>query len=115
MNTDHYWIGYPHTKTSGAFKAYYLIQFGFWIQQIYVVNTDMKRKDYWAMLIHHFITCALIGFSYFMHLTRIGNAILCVMDVSDVFLAVSRLEEQLSQLCILRPVARIMHTYLYLI
>ncbi|KAF9349853.1 sphingosine N-acyltransferase lag1 [Mortierella sp. NVP85] len=91
MNTDHYWIGYPHTKTSGAFKAYYLIQFGFWIQQIYVVNTDMKRKDYWAMLIHHFITCALIGFSYFMHLTRIGNAILCVMDVSDVFLAIPKI------------------------
>lgn len=90
MNTDHYWIGYPHYKLSGAFKAYYLVQFGFWLQQIYVVNTDMKRKDYLAMLIHHFITCALIGGSYVFHLTRIGNAILVVMDVSDVFLAVSR-------------------------
>lgn len=89
MNTDHYWIGYPHNKLSGAFKAYYLIQFGFWLQQIYVVNTDMKRKDYIAMLAHHFITCTLIGWSYSCHLTRIGNAILVVMDVADVFLAVS--------------------------
>ncbi|KAF9397513.1 sphingosine N-acyltransferase lag1, partial [Podila epigama] len=24
LNTDHYWIGYPHDKISGAFKAYYL-------------------------------------------------------------------------------------------
>lgn len=92
LNTDHYWIGYPHNKLSGAFKAYYLVQFGFWLQQFYVLNTDMKRKDYMAMLIHHFITSALIGFSYIAHLTRIGNAILIVMDVSDVFLAVSPLQ-----------------------
>ncbi|KAF9107040.1 sphingosine N-acyltransferase lag1 [Mortierella sp. GBA35] len=91
LNTDHYWIGYPHHKLSGAFKAYYLVQFGFWLQQIYVVNTDMKRKDYMAMLIHHFITCALIGGSYAAHLTRIGNAILVVMDVSDVFLAIPKI------------------------
>ncbi|KAF9957357.1 sphingosine N-acyltransferase lag1 [Mortierella alpina] len=91
MNTDHYWIGYPHYKLTGAFKAYYLVQFGFWLQQIYVVNTDMKRKDYMAMLIHHFITCALIGGSYVFHLTRIGNAILVVMDVSDVFLAIPKM------------------------
>ncbi|KAI7818702.1 TLC domain-containing protein [Gamsiella multidivaricata] len=91
MNTDHYWIGYPHNKLSGEFKAYYLIQFGYWLQQIYVVNTDMRRKDYWAMLIHHFITCTLIGCSYAAHLTRIGNAILVVMDVSDVFLAIPKI------------------------
>ncbi|KAF9159507.1 sphingosine N-acyltransferase lag1 [Mortierella sp. AD011] len=91
MNTDHYWIGYPHHKLSGAFKAYYLVQFGFWLQQIYVVNTDMKRKDYWAMLAHHFITCTLIGWSYAFNLTRIGNAILVVMDVADVFLAVPKI------------------------
>ncbi|ORY89582.1 TLC domain-domain-containing protein [Lobosporangium transversale] len=90
MNTDHYWIGYPHYKITGAFKAYYLIQFGYWLQQIYVVNTDMKRKDHLAMLIHHFITCTLIGWSYVTHLTRIGNAILVVMDVSDVFLAIPK-------------------------
>ncbi|KAF9317401.1 sphingosine N-acyltransferase lag1 [Podila horticola] len=91
MNTDHYWIGYPHNTPSGAEKAYYLIQFGYWLQQIYVVNTDMKRKDYMAMLIHHFITCSLIGFSYMVHLTRIGNAILVTMDVSDVFLAIPKM------------------------
>ncbi|KAG9067953.1 sphingosine N-acyltransferase lag1 [Linnemannia hyalina] len=91
LNTDHFWIGYPHNKPNGAFKAYYLIQFGFWLQQFYVLNTDMKRKDYMAMLIHHFITSALIGFSYIVHLTRIGNAILIVMDVSDVFLAVPKM------------------------
>ncbi|KAF9413872.1 sphingosine N-acyltransferase lag1, partial [Entomortierella beljakovae] len=91
MNTDHYWIGYPHNKSAGLNKAYYLVQFGYWLQQFYVINTDMKRKDYWAMLIHHFITCALIGGSYALHLTRIGNAILVVMDVSDVFLAIPKI------------------------
>ncbi|KAG0298342.1 sphingosine N-acyltransferase lag1 [Dissophora globulifera] len=91
MNTDHYWIGYPHNKISGIFKTYYLVQFGFWMQQFYVLNTDMKRKDYWAMLAHHFITSALIGGSYSVHLTRIGHAILIVMDVADVFLAIPKI------------------------
>ncbi|KAG0281511.1 sphingosine N-acyltransferase lag1 [Linnemannia exigua] len=91
LNTDHYFIGYPHYKLPGTTKAYYLVQFGFWLQQFYVLNTDMKRKDYMAMLIHHFITSALIGFSYIVHLTRIGNAILIVMDVSDVFLAIPKM------------------------
>ncbi|KAG0225321.1 sphingosine N-acyltransferase lag1 [Actinomortierella wolfii] len=91
MNTDYYWIGFPFDKLNGAMKAYYLIQFGFWIQQFYVLHTDMKRRDHNAMLIHHFITSFLIGGSYYFHVTPIGNAILVIMDVADVFLAVPKM------------------------
>ncbi|KAG0269765.1 sphingosine N-acyltransferase lag1 [Actinomortierella ambigua] len=91
MNTEHYWIGYPFDKLNGAMKTYYLMQFGYWMQQFYVLHTDMKRRDHNAMLIHHFITSLLIGGSYFFHVTPIGNAILAIMDVADVFLAVPKM------------------------
>jgi acyl-CoA-dependent ceramide synthase len=38
----------------------------------------------------HFVTLWLIGWSYTMDLTRIGIAVYVTMDVSDIFLAVSR-------------------------
>ncbi|KAF9975664.1 sphingosine N-acyltransferase lag1 [Actinomortierella ambigua] len=91
MNTDHYWIGFPFDKLTGAMKAYYLVQFAFWLQQFYVLHTDMKRRDHNAMLIHHIITSLLIGGSYYFHVTPIGNAILVIMDVADVFLAVPKM------------------------
>ncbi len=70
-------------------KRYYLIQFAFWAQQIVVVNIEERRKDYHQMLTHHLITCFLIFASYAHHLTRVGNVILCLMDIVDVILPVS--------------------------
>ncbi|KAF9922761.1 sphingosine N-acyltransferase lag1 [Mortierella alpina] len=97
MNTDHYFIGYPHAEMCGGLKAYYLMELGFWVQQIYVVNTDSKRKDYLAMLLHHVITCTLIGLTYALHLTRGGNAVMVVMDISDVFLAIAKVLKYLGR------------------
>ncbi|KAF9928539.1 sphingosine N-acyltransferase lag1 [Mortierella alpina] len=90
VNTDHYLVEYPNQEMCGALKAYYLIELGFWVQQIYVVNTDSKRKDYLAMLLHHFLTCTLIGLAYALPLTRAGNAVMVLMDISDVFLAIAK-------------------------
>ena len=40
------------------------------------------------MSVHHVITIALIVGSYACNLTRAGNVVLCLMDLSDIFLAV---------------------------
>lgn len=74
---------------NGLLKQYYLIQFAFWLQQILVVNIEERRKDYSQMLTHHIITCILIFSSYGHHHTRVGNVILCLMDIVDVILPVS--------------------------
>lgn len=42
------------------------------------------------MSVHHVITIALIVGSYACNLTRAGNVVLCLMDLSDIFLAVRR-------------------------
>jgi very-long-chain ceramide synthase len=76
---------------TGILKWYYLVQLAFWLQQIVVVNIEEKRKDYAQMFTHHIITSALIIASYGYYQTKVGNAILCIMDVVDLLLPVSAL------------------------
>jgi len=88
FDTTYFWKGYPHVEMSGLFKWYYLVQLAFWIQQVFVINIEKKRKDFAEMLAHHAITISLIYFSYLMNFTRIGNAVLCTMDFVDIILPV---------------------------
>jgi very-long-chain ceramide synthase len=72
-----------------ALQFYYLVQGGFWMHQLLVLNLEAKRKDYEQMFAHHIITIALLVSSYVTNFHRIGNAILCLMDPSDILLSVS--------------------------
>ncbi|KAJ3374091.1 sphingosine N-acyltransferase lag1 [Allomyces arbusculus] len=90
MNTEQFWIDYPHKFLTGEFKAYYLLQLAFWIQQMFVVHIEKPRKDYAQYVVHHLVTCALLVSSYLCHFTRIGNAVLVTMDVADIFLCAAK-------------------------
>jgi acyl-CoA-dependent ceramide synthase len=90
FNPAQFWIGYPHILISGRMKWYYLVQLGFYIHQVYVLHIEKRRKDHYAMLSHHIITCALIISSYCVNFTRIGNAVLCCMDLADILLSESK-------------------------
>lgn len=70
-------------------KGYILAQWAFWLQQIIVINIEERRKDHWQMFSHHIITTALISSCYCYCFTRIGNCILVIMDVVDLFFPVS--------------------------
>jgi acyl-CoA-dependent ceramide synthase len=70
-------------------KAYVMVQWSFWIQQILVVNIEDRRKDHWQMLTHHFVTVTLVSASYAYNQTRVGSLILWLMDVIDLFFPVS--------------------------
>ena len=41
------------------------------------------------MFTHHIFTCALLLTSYGIYEERVGNVILCIMDLGDILLAVS--------------------------
>jgi very-long-chain ceramide synthase len=82
------WAGYPQVENSGTFKGYYLVELAFWLQQVFVLNIEARRKDFWQMLAHHLVTCTLIFMSYTYNVTRVGNAILTIMDFSDILLSV---------------------------
>jgi very-long-chain ceramide synthase len=85
------WKNWPVREMDGLAKWYYLVQFAFWLQQIVVVNIEERRNDHWQMFTHHIITCALIFTSYGYHQTRVGNLILCAMDIVDIILPLAKI------------------------
>ncbi|KAI4182869.1 MAG: hypothetical protein L6R41_005727 [Letrouitia leprolyta] len=91
LDTRQMWTNWPNREMDGLFKWYYLVQFAFWIQQIVVVNIEERRKDHWQMFTHHIITCILMFTSYGYHQSKVGNTILCLMDVVDILLAFAKL------------------------
>lgn len=88
MKFSELWTEWPLREVDGTFKWYYLAQYAFWIHQIFVLNIEKRRKDHYQMFAHHIITCSLIYTSYVYHMTKVGNLILCIMDVVDILLPV---------------------------
>ena len=83
------WSDYPKASMTGTFKFYYLAQFAQWLQQIMVINIEERRKDHWQMFTHHIVTLLLMFGSYGCYQTKVGNVILCLMDVVDLIFPVS--------------------------
>ncbi|KAF9439164.1 sphingosine N-acyltransferase lag1 [Entomortierella beljakovae] len=92
-DTTYYWRDYPNMQVEATMKWYYLVQLGFWFQQICLalLGIEKRRKDFAEFMIHHVITCLLVGFSYIMNFTSIGHAVFCTMDFSDIVLAVCKM------------------------
>ena len=84
------WRTWPQREMEGIAKWYYLVQFGFWLQQIAVVNIEERRKDHWQMFTHHIFTCSLIFTSYGYHQYRVGTLFLAIMDFADIILPLAK-------------------------
>ncbi|KII95096.1 hypothetical protein PLICRDRAFT_33926 [Plicaturopsis crispa FD-325 SS-3] len=91
--TENFWIDYPHWDMQPELKRYYLMHSAYWCQQLIVLllGLEKPRKDYYELVAHHFVTLWLIGWSYLINLTLIGNAVYISMDIPDAFLAFSKL------------------------
>ncbi|KAH9062696.1 longevity assurance proteins LAG1/LAC1 [Lactarius vividus] len=91
-NTKHFWIDYPHWQMTPELKRYYLMQASYWCQQLVVLLSGLEkpRKDYKELVAHHLVTLWLVGWSYGINLTLIGNAVYTSMDIPDVFLAITK-------------------------
>ena len=89
FNLRELWTDWPTRDMDGLFKWYYLLQFAFWLQQMLVVNIEERRKDYAQMFNHNVVTAGLIFTSYGYHHSRVGNAIMCLMDIVDILLPAS--------------------------
>ena len=89
FNVREVWTNFPNPRMDGLMKWYYLVQLAFWLQQIFVINIEERRKDHWQMFSHHIITCILVSASYSIYQVKVGNTILCIMDLVDTIFAVS--------------------------
>ncbi|XP_073236842.1 ceramide synthase 6-like [Porites lutea] len=65
---------------------YYLFETGFYLSLIISLFVDVKRKDFWQMVVHHIVTVLLLVFSYYSGFFRIGSIIVLLHDLADIFL-----------------------------
>jgi len=93
FNTTAFYENFPHREIDIWEKAFYLLQASFWGQQaiVLMLHLEKRRKDFEELVFHHVVTVALIWLSYRFHFTHIGLAVYITMDVSDFFLALSKL------------------------
>lgn len=92
FNCTPQWSEYPQWKMTASLKTYYLLHSAYWLQQFLVLalRLEKPRRDYTELVVHHFVTLWLIGWSYLINLTWIGNLVYLTMDWSDVFLAFAK-------------------------
>ncbi|KIM98393.1 hypothetical protein OIDMADRAFT_167214 [Oidiodendron maius Zn] len=90
LNMQELWTDWPQRELDGLMKGYILGQLSFWIQQVLVIHIEDRRKDHLQMLIHHFVTIALVSASYAYHQTRVANLILVLMDVVDLIFPLAK-------------------------
>ncbi|ODQ67290.1 longevity assurance proteins LAG1/LAC1, partial [Nadsonia fulvescens var. elongata DSM 6958] len=95
MDIKQVWLNWPHHEMTILFKAYYLIQLGCWLQQIFVLNIEERRKDHFQMFSHHVVTCLLTIGSYYYYYTRVGHLILVLMDIVDILLSLAKMMKYL--------------------
>ncbi|WWC93633.1 hypothetical protein V866_000468 [Kwoniella sp. B9012] len=97
--TEYFWIDYPHKQMTWELKTYYLVQAAYWIQQtiLLAAKIEKPRKDFKELVAHHIVTLWLIGWSYNLYLTYIGVSIFVTMDVSDIFLALAKCVNYVSE------------------
>ncbi|EXJ83025.1 hypothetical protein A1O3_06842 [Capronia epimyces CBS 606.96] len=93
FNTTSMFQGYPHREHEGLLKAYYLLQASYWAQQaaVLILQLEKPRKDFRELVAHHIITLTLIWLSYRFHFMHMGLAVYISHDISDFFLATSRI------------------------
>ncbi|KAK1599149.1 TLC domain-containing protein [Colletotrichum navitas] len=91
-NTRGMYEHFPHLTHNAGFKFYYLFQAAYWAQQAIVLLLGMEkpRKDFKELVGHHIVSLALIGLSYRFHFTYMGLAVYSTHDISDFFLATSK-------------------------
>ena len=85
------WVGYPYQPVSQDAYYYYMLCGGYYISLMAVVGTDIRRKDYWAMVLHHAVTVILITGSYMVNMVRIGTLVLAIHDITHINLQLAKL------------------------
>ena len=86
----HCWYGYPWHPVSPAVWWYYMTAMTYFWSLCVSQFIDVKRKDFWQLMVHHVTTLALMAFSWTCNLTRMGTLVLLVHDCADVFLEAAK-------------------------
>nr|XP_033795042.1 ceramide synthase 5 isoform X2 [Geotrypetes seraphini] len=90
-DTRECWYNYPYQELTPGLYYYYIMELAFYCSLMFSQFTDIKRKDFLMMFLHHLTTISLIAFSYVNNMVRVGSLVLCLHDASDYFLEAAKL------------------------
>eukprot|EP00758_Cryptobia_borreli_P003353 Tbor_TRINITY_DN3695_c0_g1::TRINITY_DN3695_c0_g1_i2::g.409::m.409/K04710/CERS; ceramide synthetase len=82
--------GSPHIP-SDDIRHYYSYELGFFLAEFVAIFVETKRSDFLQYVIHHIVTIFLLFFSWVSYEHRIGTYVLLIHDLSDIFLASTKL------------------------
>uniref|UniRef100_A0A8C2U8L9 Ceramide synthase 5 n=3 Tax=Coturnix japonica TaxID=93934 RepID=A0A8C2U8L9_COTJA len=90
-DTRQCWYSYPFQPLTSRLYYYYILELAFYWSLMFSQFTDIKRKDFLIMFVHHLATIGLITFSYMNNMVRVGTLVLCLHDASDFLLEAAKL------------------------
>ncbi|XP_053564329.1 ceramide synthase 5 isoform X1 [Bombina bombina] len=90
-DTRQCWYNYPYQPLTPGLYYYYIKELAFYWSLMFSQFTDIKRKDFLIMFIHHLATVGLISFSYVNNMVRVGTLVMCLHDASDFLLEAAKL------------------------
>ncbi|XP_005999359.1 ceramide synthase 5 isoform X2 [Latimeria chalumnae] len=90
-DTRECWYNYPYQPLTTGLYCYYIMELAFYWSLMFSQFTDIKRKDFLIMFVHHLATIGLISFSYMNSMVRVGTLVMCLHDASDFFLEAAKL------------------------
>ncbi|KAG8452729.1 hypothetical protein GDO86_004501 [Hymenochirus boettgeri] len=90
-DTRQCWYNYPYQPLTSGLYYYYIMQLAFYWSLMFSQFTDIKRKDFLIMFVHHLATISLISFSYVNNMVRVGTLVMCLHDASDFSLEAAKL------------------------
>ena len=72
-------------------RIYYVTLFGYYLNHTLTQFNDPKRKDFWALCLHHIVTLLLIVLSYKSGFSSIGVVLAMCHEPSDLLLAIAKI------------------------
>ncbi|XP_070596632.1 ceramide synthase 5 isoform X1 [Erythrolamprus reginae] len=90
-DTRQCWYNYPYQPITSDIFYYYVFELAYYTSLMYSQFTDIKRKDFFIMFVHHVATVGLFTFSYINHMVRAGTLVICLHDSADIFLELAKL------------------------
>ena len=76
---------FPLHQYPKGLKVYYLGTMGYHLYSLFYHATAKTRNDFVEMFLHHSVTIALYGFSYYCNITNGGSMIIFLHDIADIF------------------------------
>lgn len=93
FNFDDYKIVASHIPTK--IKFYYIFESCYYLNELFTMFVEPKKKDFYQMVLHHLITLLLMKLSFNTRFYKFGAAIMILHDVSDPFLELAKVENYL--------------------